>query len=157
MAVWLPEYPGLAPVLTIASNSAYLSSHPNPENNYSALNDQFVPQRSNHESSAYFSWKDQKGSDEWVEYQFRHTQTVSRIDVFWFEDDEEDGVRVPEQWRLLYQDHGEWMPVISNSGYPVEIDQYNSVQFEPVYTNALRLEIKLQDGHNAGILEWQVF
>jgi hypothetical protein len=38
----------------------------------------------------------------------------------------------------------------------VEKDKFNSVRFKPVETKALRLEVKLQQGFSAGILEWRI-
>jgi len=38
----------------------------------------------------------------------------------------------------------------------VEKDKYNTIRFEPVITDALRLAVQLQDGFSGGVLEWKV-
>ena len=38
----------------------------------------------------------------------------------------------------------------------MEKDRYNVVRFEPVQTDAIRLEIQLEDEFSAGILEWKI-
>lgn len=48
------------------------------------------------------------------------------------------------------------MEVQRSGGYGIEKDQYNHVEFEPVSTTALRLEIRLPDGFSTGIQEWVV-
>jgi hypothetical protein len=42
------------------------------------------------------------------------------------------------------------------SGYGVQPDRFNAVDFAPRTTTALRLEARLQDGFSGGILEWRV-
>jgi uncharacterized protein len=65
-------------------------------------------------------------------------------------------VRVPESWRLLYRDGEEWKPVAAATPYGVEPDRFNRLDFEPVTTPALRLEVSLQPEWSAGIQEWKV-
>jgi hypothetical protein len=65
-------------------------------------------------------------------------------------------VRVPAAWRILYRSGNEWKPVESGSGYGVEKDEFNQIAFQPVTTNALRLEVTLQPKWSAGIQEWKV-
>jgi hypothetical protein len=57
---------------------------------------------------------------------------------------------------VLYRDSDEWKPVRDASDYGVERDKYNRVTFEPVTTDALRLEVQFQKSQSAGILEWRV-
>ena len=50
-----------------------------------------------------------------------------------------------------------WKPVkIVSGSFSVDKDKFNTVTFEPVDTNSLRLEIQLQPNFSAGILEWRV-
>ena len=36
------------------------------------------------------------------------------------------------------------------------IGSFNKIKFAPITTDALRLEVKLQPNHAAGVLEWRV-
>jgi hypothetical protein len=40
--------------------------------------------------------------------------------------------------------------------FPVVKDRFNSSTFAPVTTNAVRLEIQLQNGFSGGILQWRL-
>ena len=48
------------------------------------------------------------------------------------------------------------MPVKNTSAYTVTKDNYDTVQFEPVTTTALKLEIQLPVDNATGIHEWIV-
>jgi hypothetical protein len=63
---------------------------------------------------------------------------------------------VPKSWRLLYKDGVVWKPVTNYAEYGVLKDQYNKVAFKLVPTDALRLEVQLQENFSGGILEWRV-
>jgi elongation factor P len=58
--------------------------------------------------------------------------------------------------QLKYRKDGQWHPVKATSTYGVAKDTFNEVTFEPVQTEALRIEVQLRDDVSAGILEWQV-
>jgi len=82
---------------------------------------------------------------------------VSRTTVYWFDDAPWGGCRVPQSWKILYQDKdGQWIPVENPTPYGTEKGFGNEVQFKPVTTKALKLEVKLQEKNAAGIYEWQV-
>jgi hypothetical protein len=42
------------------------------------------------------------------------------------------------------------------SGYGTEMDRFNRTTFDPIETDAVRIEMQLQPGWSAGILEWKV-
>lgn len=156
MTVWLPEHPSLAPAVTLASRSRLSASHVNSDP-LSALNDQIEPDASNDESIPRFTWWNHKGTREWVQYEFDEPRIVDAADVYWFDDEGEGECRVPEWWRLLYRDGGEWHAVPFVDEYPVHKDGFIPVSFGPVQTDALRLEARLQDGCSGGLLEWRVW
>ena len=93
---------------------------------------------------------------EWVERTLDKPTQVSSAEVYWFDDTPTGGCRVPQSWRLLYQDGDNWKPVEAADGYAAKLDQFNSVAFKPVATGALRLEVRLQPGFSGGILEWRL-
>ena len=121
-----------------------------------AANDQMLPKNSSDESVPRMHWWPHKGTTEWVQYDFPGVQSVSRAEVYWFDDTGEGECRIPKSWRLLYKEGGRWIPVVSLVPYAVEKDRLTAVSFEPVKTESLRLEIELQTGYSAGVLEWKV-
>jgi uncharacterized protein len=76
--------------------------------------------------------------------------------VYWFDDTGHGDSRVPESWRVLYRNGDEWVPVQTSDQPGIEKNRFNKVAFKSVHTTALRLEVQLQRGFTAGILEWRV-
>ena len=63
-------------------------------------------------------------------------------------------LRVPKSWRVLYRDaDGQFQPVKSRGPYATEKDTFNKVEFAPVTTAAINLEIEPEDKWSAGIQE----
>jgi hypothetical protein len=54
------------------------------------------------------------------------------------------------------RDGNEWKPVEPVGPYGIAKDKYNPVNFKPVTTNAVRVEVTLQPGWTAGVNEWKV-
>ena len=65
-------------------------------------------------------------------------------------------VRVPASWRLLYWNGADWQQVRNGSGFGIEKSKFNRLTFEPLITDKLRLEVQLERGNSAGIIEWRV-
>ncbi len=173
MAVWLARTDEAArptPYPTIASESTITTSRStkDPRN----INDAEDPRASN-DPSAYFDWWPRNGcradapsaagtgrnacsGGEWVEMAFAKPATVSRAEVYWFDDTGRGGVRVPASWRLLYKDGDHWTLVETTQPFGVAKDAWNAVTFAPVTTTALRIELKMQPGVSAGVQEWKV-
>jgi uncharacterized protein len=155
MVVWIARTDAAArptPHPTIATTSKVSTSgRKNPR----AVNDGEEPGASN-DSSSYFDWWPRKGTSEWIEYTFPTATTVSASEVYWFDDTGRGEVRVPQTWRLLYQDGSDWKPVEVKGAYGVEKDRYNAVTFTPVTTTGLRMEVTLQPQWSAGVQEWKV-
>jgi len=119
------------------------------------LSDNIVPSRSNDETIPRFTWWDQKGSTEWVEFDYNTAKQLSTSSVYWFDDTGKGECRVPQSWRVLYQDGDEWKPVAASGDYGTRSDDWNSVSFAPVTTTAIRIEVQLQPKFSGGILEWR--
>ncbi len=96
------------------------------------------------------------GTKEWVRYDFDKTHTVSKVKVYWFDDTGIGACRLPASWQLLYKDGENWKPVKNKDEYGTTKDTYNTVNFEPVKTSALKLEIQSQEKVAMGIHEWIV-
>ena len=159
MTVWIPRSADAVPRPprpTIASTSRATASHVWQSDTVAALHDQREPTHSNDHSIPRFTWWDHRGTTEWVEYHFAKPQKVSRIDVYWFDDRPRGGCRLPKSWRLLYRSNGKWKPVRALHKIPVEKDRFNTLRFDPVETDGLRIEVQLRPGYSGGILEWRV-
>jgi DUF1680 family protein len=158
MAVWLSnDLSSLRPVAqpTVASESKVSASH--KVKILSAINDGLVPKDANDRTIPYYHWWPKEGTTEWISYDFNSEKTVSRSTVYWFDDAPWGGCRVPESWKIYYQDkNGAWLPVENTASYGVEKGFGNEVRFKPVSTKALKIEVKLPEKNAAGIYEWQV-
>jgi DUF1680 family protein len=156
MAVWLPRRADLArplPKETVASTSRATASQ---DKKAGAVNDQWEPKNSDDHSHPYLHWWPSKGTEEWVQYDFKEPAKVSSVQVYWFDDTGQGGCRVPASWTVLYKRGNRWLPVQNQGVYGTAKDQYNMLDFTPVETSALRLVIQLQENYAAGILEWKV-
>ena len=82
------------------------------------------------------------------------THEISSVKVYWFDDTGRGECRLPKSWRVLYKDaSGEFQPVNNLGPYKSAKDTFNKVEFAPVDTSAVKLEITLQDEWAAGIQE----
>jgi hypothetical protein len=133
-----------------------LASHCWASDTVMALNDGIEPSNSNDQGIPRFTWWDHLGTTEWVAYQWPAKRQVSGVEVYWFDDTGVGMCRVLKAWRVLYRDGDAWKPVKAHGDCGVKRDQYNRVEFDPVTTDGLRLEVDLQQGFSGGILEWKV-
>lgn len=158
MAVWIPEDPKYAtplPSPTIAALAAVTASKcsGSPE----TVHDQLCPEKSSDGEFGHIHWWPKKASNEWVQYDFAKPEKVSAIDVFWFDDEDlKAGCRVPKSWKLLYKRGNSWVEVKAKGPYETKKDQYNSLEFGPVTTTGLKLEIRQPDDFSTGVQEWIV-
>ncbi len=159
MRVWLPRSSGMAeplPLPTIASSSRVSASHCWRSDTVAALHDQAEPKSSGDHDIPRMTWWDHRGTREWVQYDFEKPTEVARVEVYWFDDTGRGQCRLPKSWRVLYRDGNEWRPVEATSRYQIAGDRWNSIEFAPVTTNGLRIEVELREGFSGGILEWKV-
>jgi DUF1680 family protein len=122
-----------------------------------AVNDRLIPKDENDRSIPYYHWWPAKAKTEWLIYDFPEPSAVQSCTLYWFDDGPWGGCRVPKSWRVLYKDaKGEWLPVAEPDKYTTEKGSANTVNFKPVTTPALKLEVTLPDDNSAGIYEWTV-
>jgi len=158
MAVWLPQElsasrPAMPP--TLASQSTIEASH--KASSISAVNDRLVPKDENDRSVPYYHWWPKQGTTEWIQYTFPVESTVSRATVYWYDDAPWGGCRVPKAWEIQYLDKaGNWVTVSGADRYGVVKGDANTVNFDPVTTTAVRLQVTLPDDNAAGLFEWEV-
>jgi hypothetical protein len=143
-----------APAPTLAFTSKVTASD---KRNAEAVNDQLLPKSSSDESIPYLHWWPRKGTTEWVQYDLPKATVLSTSELYWFDDTGTGECRLPKSWRLLYLDAtGEWKPVTNRVPYSSSKDMNNKVEFDPVNTTAIRLEVQLVPEFSAGIYEWSV-
>ena len=158
MRVWLsqdlsssrPEQPA-----TLASLSKVTAS--TPAASLSAVNDRLVPKDGTDRSMPYYHWWPKQGVTEWIAYEFPEASTVQSSTVYWYDDGPWGGCRVPKAWRIFFKnDNGEWQSVSGADKYPTTKGTASTVNFEPVKTKAIKIEIDLPSDNSAGLFEWSV-
>lgn len=158
MRVWLsqdlsssrPEKPA-----TLASLSKVTAS--TPAASLSAINDRLVPKDGTDRSMPYYHWWPKQGVTEWIAYEFPEASTVQSSTVYWFDDGPWGGCRVPKAWRIYYKNsNGEWQPVADADKYPTTKGSACTVNFNPVKTTAVKMEVDLPADNSAGLFEWSV-
>lgn len=161
MVVWLPETPELAEVAGREGERVkgmfVSASHCYANDQVAALADGKLPKSSDDHSLPRMTWWDHCGGNEWVSYRFERPRRISSSSVYWFDDTGRGQCRVPASWRLLWLHGDRWKPVklVDGQQYTTELDRFNRVEFEPVTTRGLRLEVGLQPDFSGGILEWR--
>jgi len=159
MAVWLPQEIGATtPALpaTIASKSKITGSKQDMSS-LVAANDRLVPADADDFTVPYTHWWPNKGTTEWLTYDFNEPATVSSSTVYWFDDESFGECRVPKAWKLLYKTpSGDWTEVKNPSEYTSIKGCANTVHFAPVKTNAMKLEVVLPANFSSGVFEWEV-
>ena len=103
-----------------------------------------------------FSWTPSRGTTQWVQYTFPAEETIGRTEVFW--------TVAPQAWRLLYQQSprpgsgqaGQWKEVTPQGPYGRETNAFTRVEFAPVKTMALRIEVTLAPEAPPALAEWRV-
>ena len=103
----------------------------------------------------YYHWNPSNGNPEWIQYTFESPKTISEARVYWFDDTDNRDKEFPSDWRILYKNNGDWIPVNTTSEFGKKRDTYNTVAFEPVETEALRLEITMPEV-SGGIIDLQI-
>ena len=133
------------------------ASHTWGSDSVDAVADAIDPANSNDHAVARHTFWPRRGTTEWLQAGFDEPREASGVSVYWFDDRHSGGqCRVPASWRVLYRDGDAWTPVATSDPFTTERDQFNTVTFEAVRTDALRLEIQLQPDYSAGVLEWAI-
>lgn len=140
---------------TLASQSKITAS--TPASSLSSINDRLVPKDGNDRSMPYYHWWPKKNCTEWIAYEFQKAATIQSATVYWFDDGPWGGCRIPKAWRMFYKDaNGQWQPVTGADKYPSVKGSACTVNFDPVSTTAVKMEIDLPEDNSAGLFEWSV-
>jgi hypothetical protein len=155
MTVWparVPEAARPKPAETLTYRSKTTASYVHVM--LDAIKDQNVPARSSDSSGLHLDFWPHKGTAEWVQFEWNEAQPLSSMKVYWFDDTGGGECRLPQSWRVLYRDaDGQFQPVKNRGPYGTKKDAFNEVEFEPIRTTALKLEISLQPNWSAGVQE----
>lgn len=132
------------------------ASWTNSSDTVMAMNDALEPSSSSDTSIPRMTWWNHLGTAEWVRATFNGLCQVSQVSVYWYDDTGFGQCRVPQSWWVEYLAGTNWLPVPGAGSYGVAANQFNTAQFSPVQTTAVRLHVQLKSGYSGGILEWQV-
>jgi uncharacterized protein len=155
MTVWPARKPNAArpePADTLAYTSKTTASFVHVS--LDAIKDQIVPKSSSDSSSQQLDFWPHKGTTEWIQFEWDRRNEISSVKVYWFDDTGRGQCKVPASWKVLYRDpSGGFEPVRNKTAYGTEKDTFNKVDFDPVRTDALKIEVTLQKKWSAGVQE----
>ncbi|MFH0990201.1 MAG: glycoside hydrolase family 127 protein [bacterium] len=156
MTVWTARTPSAAralPAPTIAYTSKATASE---RKRTDAINDQLEPISSIDHNIPFLHWWPTKGKTAWIQYAFKKEETVSKSEVYWFDDTGIGECRLPASWKLFYNEQGEWKPVEPTTPFEIVKDRMSIVKFKPIKTTALKMEIQMAENFSMGLYEWKV-
>ncbi|MEW1846434.1 glycoside hydrolase family 43 protein [Nonomuraea angiospora] len=144
-----PTTPG-----NLAASATPYTSYVSSWETLGAINDGYTPANSaDHSHGAYGNW-DHQGT-EWIEYRWPTAQNVSRIQTYWFDDDQ--GIDLPASCQVQYWNGSTYVNVPGQSSCGVAGNTFNTTTFTSVNTTRLRLNITSKSGFSTGVLEWRAF
>ena len=119
-----------------------------------AIKDQTLPKSSSDPSPLHLDFWPHKGTTEWLQFDWDQKHDISSIKIYFFDDTDRGECHLPESWKVLYRDSGgNFQPVSNSTPYHIEKDTFNKVDFKPLKTDGIKIEIKLQEKWSAGIQE----
>lgn len=145
----LPLPPGATDLALTATASA---SYTSPWEHVTAINDGVYPPSSNDtENTRWGCWPEQ--GEQWVELDWNQPVTTNGSSVYFFVDG--GGVLLPSSWKVQYWNGGSFVDVSNASAYPLGINTFNQVTFDPATTTRLRMVLESGQA-SVGVLEWIV-
>lgn len=132
-----------------------------PGANATALIDGTEPSSSSDYRVPRLSFHPNRGTTEWVQFEYEEPQTFKNAGVYWFDEAQaaatfrnERQEVLPKSWRVLSWTGDAWNELaLKEGGAGVKRDQFNGVTFtEPVTTKKLRIEIELHEELSGAVL-----
>jgi len=155
MTVWparKPEASRPAPADTLTYTSKTTASFVHVS--LDAIKDQILPASSSDSSAMHLDFWPHKGVTEWLKFEWDKEHKISSVKVYWFDDTGRGACRVPKSWKVLYRNQqNEFKPVTNTGPYATEKDKFNKVEFNPVKTDAIKIEIVLEEKWASGVQE----
>ena len=136
-------------------NLSVIATPTGPEHwfDFNRLNDGFMPAGDGRPREG--SRRPPRLVTQWVEYDWKQPVNTKQVALYWH--DNNGSVRLPQAYRILYWDGGQFVPVKNAAGFGLVNDQLNTTTFEEVHTSRLRVEMDSVT-RDAGVLqEWEVF
>jgi len=141
-----------------------------------ALADGLEPCASSDQGIPRHTFLPRTGGVEWLQADFKAPRTIDQVRIYWCDDESrhdhaptgpfkstltQGKCRVPQSWKLLYRDPSSdagdrWKEVETQDSHTVNANQYNTINFSPVTTTSLRIEVEQAEVASAGVLEWQI-
>lgn len=160
MLVWLPHDLQAAREIaqpTLASRSK-VSASEGCNGDLVNIADQVSTKNSADNESSLVHWWPHFGTTEWLQFDFPADEQVGTARVYFFDDAATGGgCRVPKSLVLKYLENDVWRNVYFPEGFKITKDGWTELQFEPVKTRSLRLEMTFQEGVSGGVHEFEVF
>lgn len=148
--------PAATPTPTnIAGQATASTSFVSSWESLAGLNDGYSPTGSNDRGHPVYGNWDNPGTTQWVQYDFAQAKTLSKAEVYWFDDDQ--GIDLPASCSFQYWNGSAWVNVGSPSGLGVLGNQFNVTTFAPVTTTKIRLNVTAKAGYSSGIEQWRVY
>ena len=132
-------------------STSFVSGH----ETLTAVQDGAAPRSSGDTShGAYGNWP--KRGVQWIQYSWTRPVNINGVSVYWYDDNR--GVRVPKAARLLRWERQAWVEIKSRDGRGLLLNKnaFNTLAFEPVTTDKLRLELTGKGELSTGVIEWTV-
>lgn len=114
------------------------------------LNDGLTPTNQGNRSS-----RQQPRTNLWIQYEWTQPISTKEIAVYWW--NYNGTIRLPENYRLLYWNGNDFVPVNTATDLALTNNQYNKTSFDEITTTKLRLQLDSADRDVASIVEWQVY
>jgi len=98
------------------------------------------------------------GTKEWLLAEFDRPRTVSRISVYWFDDEGVGHCRFSKASKALYRQGDAWKPITLLPGQQngTTKDKPDRIRFATLTTTAIRIEVELRKQASGGILELEI-
>ena len=160
MITWLPADVRAARAVAhpTLANRSKVSASPDAKGPLESVSDQYVPENSSDKSVTFVHWLPKTGSTEWLQFDFDKPEQVGTVRVYWLDDEATGGnCKKPKSWRVLYYEDGQWKQTYHEIRTPIFKDGWNILEFEPIRTTALRLEMTAHEGSAMGVHEWEVW
>ncbi len=142
------------PEENLATQATATTSYITPGESLDALNDELEPLSSSSRWHVVYSNSPETGT-QWVQYDWAEQKNITRINVYWFDDD--GAIDLPIAARLFYWDGNDFEEVVSQGEIGVLENRYNSFTFTEITTDKLRLEFDSNGSYSTGILEWEIY
>ncbi|WP_217362266.1 CBM35 domain-containing protein [Cohnella herbarum] len=139
----------------IAAQGTATTSFVSSWESLAGLNDGYNVTSSNDRGHPVYGNWNNPGTTQWVQYDFSSSKTLSKIEVYWFDDDQ--GIDTPASSSVQYWNGTAWANVANPSGLGVLANQYNVTTFTPIATTKIRLNITAKASTSTGIEQWRVY